>query len=796
LRTERVPAWRWLAGLALVALLTLPLSAQAPSPAETTSVGAGDALATRMRDARRACREARVRLDPRAILESERTYAAALEDAAGAFAGTPAGERPTGPAAVFVLLRLLTARDPEALRWLEALSPADAIRFDPGGEVLFWAGVAARDAGRWERARDGFGGAVAPALRENAEWLRVLVVEELDPAAAGESALEILERSPAHRFAGRLGLRAARHLMNAGRGPEALALLVRTLEQPSLEDDLRAGAHTRIAEIHRLTGDAAGFRREFLLAAQTALGSPEEATLRLNQAGKLLDATPPGAPADAAVALRVILKLSRARDALAAYRRGSGRVTPEERRVLVGQVLEALYRARSDDELLRFTDELRAGADRAGRVRGALYAGRVWKRRRDLPRLEEAYRAAASAVDTTHGVGAEERQDAAAALWEMGREREDAEHWEDAARAFAELRRRFPDETNAVDAGVQEALCLDHAGDRAGALERLERVCREAPPSRVAAPCLWRGLLGGDAAPEFFSHASAETNPGYYALRARGAMARGPAERDSTAAAAYWADVTAAVRDAASWSWPSEGNAVTGVQRVWLDRLETDARAAQGELFLAFRHAAWGRELWSSMPGWRELPLLDRAALLRALGDPEGATRAAIEDGGPSARYPIAFSVEIASAAARFSLSPAFLLAVARQESLLDPRARSGAGARGLLQLMPETARRMADSLGWTGFDLERPRDNVWLGAAHLDELLDATGGEVPVALAAYNAGLGRARAWRARARDLDDFQERIGFPETRRFVRSVLMHYGFYRDIYPSPPAAPTPRD
>jgi soluble lytic murein transglycosylase len=101
------------------------------------------------------------------------------------------------------------------------------------------------------------------------------------------------------------------------------------------------------------------------------------------------------------------------------------------------------------------------------------------------------------------------------------------------------------------------------------------------------------------------------------------------------------------------------------------------------------------------------------------------------------------------------------------------------------MQLMPATARRMADSLGWSDFDVGRAHDNILLGTCHLAELLALTGGRLPVALAAYNAGLDRAWRWWRSARGFDDFIERIGFVETRGFVRNVLTHFAYYRSLY-----------
>jgi len=107
---------------------------------------------------------------------------------------------------------------------------------------------------------------------------------------------------------------------------------------------------------------------------------------------------------------------------------------------------------------------------------------------------------------------------------------------------------------------------------------------------------------------------------------------------------------------------------------------------------------------------------------------------------GVSTPYSRAFS----EAAHKTGFPVSLLVAVAWQESRMDPRARSGAGARGLLQLMPRTAR----ALGATADD---PRTNIGAGARYLSEMLNRFGGNLELALAAYNAGpTAVARAGRA----------------------------------------------
>jgi soluble lytic murein transglycosylase-like protein len=103
---------------------------------------------------------------------------------------------------------------------------------------------------------------------------------------------------------------------------------------------------------------------------------------------------------------------------------------------------------------------------------------------------------------------------------------------------------------------------------------------------------------------------------------------------------------------------------------------------------------------------------------------------------GDAAMVPAAYRSAIEAAAARYGLSPAFLDAVARAESGYDPDAVSPAGAIGVMQLMPATARDL-------GVDPRDPGQNILGGAAYLRRLLDRFDGDIDRTLAAYNAGPG-----------------------------------------------------
>jgi soluble lytic murein transglycosylase len=143
--------------------------------------------------------------------------------------------------------------------------------------------------------------------------------------------------------------------------------------------------------------------------------------------------------------------------------------------------------------------------------------------------------------------------------------------------------------------------------------------------------------------------------------------------------------------------------------------------------------------------------------------------------------YPRPFDAEVKAAAHRAQLDPDLIYGVVRQESLYRTDAFSRAGARGLMQLMPETARRVAHE--WrlprpAPAALFDPRVNIALGAANLRTLLDQFDGQTPVALAGYNAGPAAAARWLpGESTDSDVWIENIPYDETREYVERVLWH-------------------
>lgn len=139
---------------------------------------------------------------------------------------------------------------------------------------------------------------------------------------------------------------------------------------------------------------------------------------------------------------------------------------------------------------------------------------------------------------------------------------------------------------------------------------------------------------------------------------------------------------------------------------------------------------------------------------------------------------------------------------ITRQESSFDRYAVSGAGARGMMQLMPGTAAEQAGKTGY-GYDYGRltsdPAYNVLLGSSYFRRLLDQWGGNYVLAVASYNAGAGNVRKWvnrngdpRREGADIVAWIEDIPFVETRGYVQRVLENTVIYDRLNPRPTGAP----
>ena len=150
--------------------------------------------------------------------------------------------------------------------------------------------------------------------------------------------------------------------------------------------------------------------------------------------------------------------------------------------------------------------------------------------------------------------------------------------------------------------------------------------------------------------------------------------------------------------------------------------------------------------------------------------------------------YPLRYEDEITASAATHGVDPYLVAAVIRSESSWDPEASSHQGARGLMQLMPETAQDMVakglvDGKRYSYENLEDPTVNIEYGCAYLSYLLTYFNGATDRAIAAYNAGMGNVDGWAKQDKLLHNA---ITFPETQAYLVRVNMAKAQYQELYP----------
>ena len=152
--------------------------------------------------------------------------------------------------------------------------------------------------------------------------------------------------------------------------------------------------------------------------------------------------------------------------------------------------------------------------------------------------------------------------------------------------------------------------------------------------------------------------------------------------------------------------------------------------------------------------------------------------------------FPKGYKELVEMRAAELQLDPLLIYAVMMQESEFNEKTVSIAGAVGLLQIMPNTGEMIAMKLSrhsFTGDNLFEPYTNISFGAWYLKTLIARFNENLPLAIAAYNAGPNAVDEWLKRwgEFDMDEFVENIPYPETRKYVEKVLGYYETYKIIY-----------
>ncbi len=153
-------------------------------------------------------------------------------------------------------------------------------------------------------------------------------------------------------------------------------------------------------------------------------------------------------------------------------------------------------------------------------------------------------------------------------------------------------------------------------------------------------------------------------------------------------------------------------------------------------------------------------------------------------------RYPMPYKTIVQQQASHFGVDPLLVTAVIREESKFMPKSESSAGARGVMQLMPETAEWAAEKLGLKSYSTDQlyePQTNIMLGSWYLSNLSKQFNNNLVLVLAAYNGGRGRVQEWLDKGEIGPQGRiDKIPIRETREYVKKVLDSYGKYKELYP----------
>jgi len=648
----------------------------------------------------------------------------------------------------------------------------------------FVAGLAAHKAGDWTAAAQVFG----------------------DPAWVG---------TPLQDYA---LLYQAESVLRGGDAPAARALAARAADRPP--DGLTPSAQLRVASVLTEAGDPAAavvlLQRLLTRApdrtdssrARYALGEGLLAAGDQKEAAAVFGALWVQAPATYGDVTDRQLKALAAGGVTVPTPTQADRVGRAERLLAAG----LLERARLDAEALVAEQPPAELRERALRV--------LMNASRRLGRDDEAL---AAANDGLSLAPAERRP---AWLLELARLRQRRDR--DAALATLDrLVRDHPRSEQAAEALFVKAEMLEAAGRAADAEKVYVKLAADYPDEESAATALWR--LGWSA---WFRGNLVETTSRWSRLLVARA---GQGQRDATA---YWLGRVWERRGDRDQATRHFAQLVKDAPRSYYGllaarRISGSAPAPTGSAF-AFPadplEALQGDERFARAEALRSVGLRDFAdeelddLTRRSVGEPRrlyALSAAYVADaryhmalrilrrsflglaraGGSSPRefwemfYPLGWRDALTAAAGRSALDPYLVAAVVREESSFYPGARSRVGARGLMQLMPDTGRSVAQARQIPFPDpdvLDQPVTNLELGTAFFAGLVREFG-DPRLAVAAYNAGPTRVREWwnGRRSDDLEVWVEQIPYHETRGFVKRVMLSWQEYRRVYGEGPGA-----
>jgi soluble lytic murein transglycosylase len=666
----------------------------------------------------------------------------------------------------------------------------------PDARERFAAGLAAHKAGDWTTAAKAFAdpGFARTPLEDYARLFQAESLLRLgDVVAARALAAQAADPAPDSGLTASALMRAAAVLSEAGDPGGAVTVLQRVVTR--LADPLDA-ARARYALGEALVGagdqkEAARVFSALWLQAPAAFGDVVERQLKaLADAG--LTPPEPSAAERAGRAERLLasglIERARAESEALVAEKPTGDARERAFRVL----MNASRRLGRDDAALAAANEGLAGAPPERRAAWLLELGRL-RQRSD----REAALATLDRLVRDHP----KSNDAPNALLLKAELLEAAARPAEAEKAYVKLAADYPDEDEAARALWRLGWLAWFRGNHVETTARWGRlqVARGGSVLRDAATYwlgrAWERRGDRDQATRLFAQLVKDSPRTYYGLLAAQRAPGAPAGRGGAAAG----EASGSSKSGA-FAFPTDP----------LDALQGDVRfdraAALREAGLReFADEEMDELTRRSMGEPRRLYALSVAYVAderyhMALRILRRSFQGAARSGGASPRefwemfYPLGWRDALTAAAGRAALDPYLVAAVVREESSFYPQARSRVGARGLMQLMPDTGRAVAQARQIPFPDpdvLDQPVTNLEIGATFFGSLLREFR-DARLAAAAYNAGPTRVREWWANRKtdDLEVWVEQIPFNETRAFVKRVMLSWQEYQRVYGEKPS------
>jgi len=582
-----------------------------------------------------------------------------------------------------------------------------------------------------------------------------------------------------------LGLRAAALLPDSG----ARARIYRTVGAEP--------ARSRVARVEAAALERVG-ALEAAAARYAALGARGDA-LRLRLAAASSDSVRTSLRRDLVALLTAPLGAEESRNAIALLDQLPGTLSLEEhlavarRAAAIGNAARAVRGFTAARGQPGFTDgdRLRFGLSlvQAGRpvdamtefsaIRDPAHTGAAAYHRARLTLDQSGATAAIAALLRVPEVAGRDTASAGIALFLAGDLVADQGDYVAARRHYRRVATEYPTAAHAARALLEVGTLSLLLGERDAALAAFEALAERYPEGDEGpAGLYWAGRIEAERGSTASARARwrtviAGTPHSYYALAAARRLGEAPWTPDSTAAIP-----------------PPPAETVAGLARAAL--LDSIGFSPERDLEL---------DQVAVRAGNQPAELVATATALAATGHTARSVtlaQRALRFDAPRTRelyrllFPVPEPTVFPEMAAARDLDPWLTAGLIKQESGFNPRARSAADARGLMQVLPTVGAQLARRLGWADWDgvlLYQPEVSLTLGTLHLQEMRRQYPDPVRF-LAAYNAGGTRVRRWDARPGVQDDpelFLERIPYIETRNYVRRVLRNAAFYEGLYGS---------